>query len=190
MIYLPIALIGYFLLSIAILIDKAILDRDIPNPIVYTFYLGLLSFISLLLIPFGFSLPSGSALIFGFLSGVYFTCAWVFYYKALRIDEASKLSPISGTLNPIFTILLGFLLLGQTTTQNQLYAFLVLVLGMIILNFNQLFGQKIRGVHLGLAVGAAFFFAASAVFLKEAFLSSNFITGLVISRVSVGISVL
>lgn len=186
MTYLPIAVFGYLLDSIATLVDKAILDRDVPNPVVYTFYLGLLSFLVVVFIPLGFHIPSREVMFFSALSGLAFILAWLAFYSALRSDEASRVAPIVGTINPIFTLSVGWFLLSQRLSSNQIVAFAILVSGMAVLSSTAWFKDKIERKHLLEMTLAGFLFALSSIFLRQAFLGANFVTVLVASRVSVG----
>lgn len=190
MTYLPFAIAGYFLNSITMLVDKALINKSIPNPLVYTFYLGIMSQISLLLIPFGFYIPASGSIVYALLSGVCFVGAWVSFFHALKYDEATRVAPLVGTINPIFTLAIGFFFLSQTLSQDQLVAFGILVFGMATLSSRTWFTSKLALKHFALIITSGFLFAISSVFLREAFLSSNFVTGLIISRAGMGITCL
>lgn len=49
------------------------------------------------------------------LSGVATGLSWLFYFKALQFGDASKVAPID-KLSVVFTILLSFLILGETVS--------------------------------------------------------------------------
>lgn len=185
--YLVFAIIGYLLNATSTLVDKALIDRDIPNPFVYTFYLGILSLIALLAIPLGVSLANISAVIFAFLSGLGFALAWLAYYTALKVDEASRVAPLVGTINPIFALLIGLIFLSQGLTANQPLAFTLLIAGAIILSYSGVIKSKLERQNLIYMIVAGCLFGLSGVLLRQAFLDSNFVTGLVISRVGVGV---
>lgn len=49
------------------------------------------------------------------LSGIATGLSWLFYFKALQLGDASKVAPID-KLSVVFTILLSFLILGETVS--------------------------------------------------------------------------
>ncbi|MDD2511892.1 MAG: EamA family transporter [Proteiniphilum sp.] len=53
--------------------------------------------------------------IFLILSGIATGLSWLFYFKALQLGDASKVAPID-KLSVVFTILLSFLILGETVS--------------------------------------------------------------------------
>lgn len=55
---------------------------------------------------------SGHSLLFLILSGAATGLSWLFYFKALKIADASKVAPVD-KLSVVFTILLSFLILGE-----------------------------------------------------------------------------
>ena len=62
MTWLVAALSTYLILAIVFLVDKYLLTQRIPNPKVYSFYVGGLGVLALVLIPFvDFSVPEASS---------------------------------------------------------------------------------------------------------------------------------
>lgn len=181
--FLPISILAYALNGGSIVIDKILVSKKIGSPFVYTFYINLLALLGIFLLPFGveFSTP---ILIYSTLAGITGNLALLAFFQSLKEGEASVVGPTVGFLNPTFTLILGSLFLGQTITQNQLLAFIVLVSGGLILTF----GVWSKGLKLNqqfiMMLLAGLFFALSYLFLKEAFEVSNFISGLVISRLA------
>lgn len=180
--YLPLAIIGYIFIASAIMVDKLLVRKNIPNPFTYTFYLGILNVVVLFLAPLGFYIPSIQANIFAFLCAATFIVGSVLFYSALKFDETSRVAPIIGTLNPVFTLFIGFLF-AQTLTQNQLFAVLILIVGLCFLSTSSWWKSKLAREHLLYMVFAALFFALSTIFQREVFLRANFITGLIIVRI-------
>ena len=56
--WLFIAIIAHFLFALGFIIDKFLLSKTVLKPVAYAFYVGLLEIFVLLLIPFGFVVPS------------------------------------------------------------------------------------------------------------------------------------
>lgn len=180
--FLPISILAYALNAGAIIIDKILLTRALPNPAVYAFYISILGLLALVMLPFGFQWQ-GSILLPALLSGAASTLALLTFFKALKLGEASVAGPLVGALNPLFALVLGMLFFNQLVSSSQFLAMLVLLLGAGILTFNVWFKKIKTNQQLVMMVASGFFFALSYVFLKEVFATSNFITGLVLSRV-------
>lgn len=104
-----IVIIAYLLNAIAMIVDKALLKKSIPEPIVYTFYIGLLGLIFIpILMPFGFGVPSAYLIVISLLAGIFFIVALLIFFRALKGDDASQVIPVIGGLSPIIIMILAF----------------------------------------------------------------------------------
>lgn len=184
--FLPISILAYILNGGAILIDKILLKKSLPNPITYTFYVNALQLLVVLLIPFGFNPRWGEATTFATLSGIVSFFALYAFFRSLKENEASTVGPIVGMLNPLFALILGGLFLGQLLTKTQYLAFFILIVGALMLTFNLWFKNIQLEKKIAWMVAAGFLFGLSYVFLREAFLGSTFLNGLIISRATAG----
>lgn len=187
--YLPISFLAYLLNGGVIVVDKILLNTSYPNPWVYTFYINILSLIILVLVPFGFH-PTPQVLFPAFVSGLAATLAMLLFFKSLRTGEASISAPVVGALNPLFTFVLGAIFLNQILNPGQIAGFLIIILGAIILTFRLIYRHLRANNQLVLMVFAGFLYAVSYLFLKEVFNGTNFVTGLVLSRLFSGLPVL
>jgi uncharacterized membrane protein len=179
--FLPLALLAYILNALSTIIDKVLLKTSLPNPIAYTFYINLLGGITLLLIPFGVKI-SESILFFSLLSGLFGILALLFYFQALKGGQASVVSPVTGGLNPLFTFILGLIFLNYSLTGTQMAGLFTTFLGTAILTFNLWAGKLKLNSELFKIFLAGLFFALGYLTLKEVFIQSNLVTGLVLSR--------
>ena len=184
--FLPISILAYTLNGGAILIDKILLKKSLPNPITYTFYVNALQLLVLLLIPFGFSPRWGEATTLAVFSGIVIFLALYAFFRSLKENEASTVGPLVGMFNPLFALILGGIFLGQFLTKTQYLAFFILLVGALILTFNLWFKNLQLGKKLVWMMAAGFLFGLSYVFLREAFLGSTFLNGLIISRATAG----
>ena len=108
--WLSLAVLGQFLFAVSILIDRHIVVRaqHIGNPIVYAFYISVLSSFVIVLVPFGFvALPTGTVLLWSFLYAATFISAIFFLYSALKIARASDAAPVIGAISAISTLVLA-----------------------------------------------------------------------------------
>ncbi len=185
--FLLVSAVAYIFNAGALLVDKILLKKSFPNPIVYTFYVNILQLFVLLLIPFGFHFNLDSAAFWAIISGIVGVGALYAFFSSLRVNDASTVGPIVGVLNPLFALILGGLFLHQILTSTQYLAFFILLIGALVLTFN-LWGHTFKfGTKFIWMALAGFLFGLSYVLLREAFLHSSFINGLIFSRVAAGL---
>ncbi|TSC86381.1 MAG: Uncharacterized protein G01um10147_904 [Microgenomates group bacterium Gr01-1014_7] len=174
--YLPFAILAQFLNSIAVTVDKILLTKTIPDPLIYIFYFSLMNMSLLLGIPF-VKLPSTEVIMLASVS----TASWIIgaylMLRALKSGQVQRVIPVIGALTPIFLLILGF----QGLTQTQIKAIAILVAGLIFLTLENLKG-KINMKELFLEIFSSVFFALSYYFLSLSFLKTSFLTVLIWSR--------
>jgi len=186
-----IAIAAYFLTALNSVVDKYLLGRSIPHPVVYAFYVGLFSIFTVILTPFGFEWPGwvqfGSAL----FVGVVFLLALISFFTALRADEASRIVSIVGGVTPIFILILSEIIFGGALGHyHEYYALAFLVSGTVIISARR--NQKCSIFNLSkhqcaksteFALLSAFFFALFFVSAKFVFDNQEFISGFVWTRI-------
>lgn len=185
-----IVIVAHVFYAFIFVIDKHIISRSLPHPIVYSFYIGVLGFIILVLIPFGFSFPSLTQVVLILIAGAAQVAGWVFMYEALNKGEVSRIIPFIGSFIALFTLVLSTFLIGEHLSAEQLVAFVFLVLGSLILVvkrksllersfLGEIFRRK--GIFL-MALLASLLFAIFWVITKYIFLDTTFVTGLIWMR--------
>jgi drug/metabolite transporter (DMT)-like permease len=119
-------------------------------------------------------LTAGSLILVGFVFVLYFFP----YFKALNIEEASRVIPIFQAI-PIFTALLGFFILGEAFTFLQLVAAVLVIAGAFGISID-FAGRKValNKKVLGLMLLSSFVVAISSVLFKFFALKTNFFTSL------------
>lgn len=178
MVFLPFAIFAYFLNAVAVLTDKFLLSRSIPNPLLYVFNISFISLVVFVMVPFT-HFPSGEAFYFGSTSTLLWTLGAYFMFSALKIGQASRVIPVIGTLIPI--ILAGISAYSGEFSLNEIWAVLFLVLGLFFLITPYLKG-KVVSKEVALELVSALFFANSYVFLKWAYMNDDFLSVMVYSR--------
>jgi len=186
------ALLGYFLYSLVTISNKFLLrQRATTEPLVFTFWTCLLSFFTFGLAPFGLHWPGSSWLMFDILTGViYFFALWAFY-KALDINETSRVVSAFGGLVPIFVLVFSWWFLGEALGWSQLLAFIVLVAGGILISFEKHEGETreaLKGIKL--IIVTVLLHAIYFMMLKYLFESQNFVTGFIWSRLGLVVAAL
>lgn len=174
MLWLWISLLAYFLLAIVAILDKYLISGPIPLPKVYVFYIGILGMLSLLLIPFGFFLPSAEILFLALLSGALYIFALLGLIGGLRVFEPSRIVPAIGGILPVFTFLLLFMLPvgGKEPGVAEILAFALLILGTIFISLRK--DKMITFKSLRISAASALLFSLSFVLAKFVYLSIPF----------------
>ena len=178
--------IAYFFYAIVFVLDKYILSRPMPDPIVYAFWVCFLGIFILAAIPiFGFSAPSGQEVFWSLIAGISQAVGLILFYRALNKSEVTRLVPFVGAISAVFILILNSISINEFLGNNQIIAFVLLVLGSLVIGFRKK-GFFAKGV-LAPALISAFLFAVFWVITKYLFLGTDFISGLVWVRVSVAI---
>lgn len=195
-----IAIIAYLLNAIAMVIDKTLLKKEVPNPVVYVFYIALLGAILMLIIlPFGLAIPTAITLLVALISGLVFVWALLLMFQALKKDDATRVTSLVGGLTPIFVFIFAWYLLEESFTHQELWALILLISGslLIALDFEekglwpwlkkklglsqQIFLPRLRKI-IWLALPSAVLFAISSVTAKFVYQQTNFLNGFIWTR--------
>ena len=176
--YLPFAILSYLLNSIALTVDKFLLTKTIPDPLIYIFYFSVVSFLSFFALPFT-NLPTLPVFALASTSTLLWTLGAYLMFKALKLGQVQRVIPVIGTLTPLILL---FLASGtDPLTSYQQIAIILLILGLIFLTFAGWKG-KLSRLEIMLEVFSSLFFALSYYLLRLAFLQQDFLTVLVWSR--------
>ncbi|OGZ35407.1 MAG: hypothetical protein A3A94_00480 [Candidatus Portnoybacteria bacterium RIFCSPLOWO2_01_FULL_43_11] len=179
--WLIISIIAYLFLTITLIIERILLTKSIPHPLVYAFYVGFLSVFILVLAPFGLIVPGFWQILISLLTGLLYLFGLIVFYQAIRQYEVSRVVPMVGSLEPIFTLVLSFVFLDERLSFWQITAFFVLVIGGIFISLEKgAIGYLVRS--WGLVLLAAFIFGLFYVLSKYIYLNQPFISGLIWGR--------
>jgi drug/metabolite transporter (DMT)-like permease len=184
MIWLYIIIIAYLLFALANVGDKFVISKFKTQAIVYAFYVGAMGVVTLVLIPFGVIWPDLNQFVSSMIGGVSFVFALYFMYLAINAGETTRAITIIGSTSPIFTFLLSFLVLKERLSSNQLIAFIILILAIIVISWQfEKSQQKMAKKQLMFALLAGLIFAISYVSAKYVYIYQPFISGFVWIRV-------
>lgn len=167
--HLPFTITAYFFNALAVLVNKFLLQRTIPDPLIYIFYISAVSLILILALPFT-KIPTLEVFNLASASTLLWTAGAYFMFKALKLGQVSRVIPIIGTLIPL--ILLGVASETSAISINQAWAVLVLIVGMIFLTMTDLQG-RLGKQEIILEILSALSFAFSYVVLRQAYLSAS-----------------
>jgi drug/metabolite transporter (DMT)-like permease len=179
--WIIIAIISYLLFAINGVADKFLLTKAVGNPAVYAFYVGISSVFVLALSPFGLQVIPLPLILLSLASGAAFVCALYFFYSAIKETSISRILPIEGGLVPLFTLIFAYVAGLESLTHVQLAAFGLLVAGSVLVDFKKTEKGWVP-LHWHNALIAAFFFALSFILTKYVYNETNFISGLIWTR--------
>jgi len=187
--WILIAIAAYLLFAINGVGDKFLLTRAVRDPGVYAFYNGIPNFIVLLLFPFGLRMLSPDNLIIALVAGMVFIFGLYYLYSAEQEASVSRVLPIEGGLVPVFTLSIVLFTGIERFSSNQIFAFVFLVSGAILISLKKdKKGWQPKALWHGAI--AAMFFAISFVLTKYIYTQTNFISGLIWTRIGAGIAAL
>jgi drug/metabolite transporter (DMT)-like permease len=128
MFWIILGLSSHFFWGLANVGDKYIVGNKIKNPYVFLIWLNMIGILSVVIIPFidfqWYLKGNQFAQLFG-ASALYFFGGFP-YIKAVQIEEITRVNIWWGFI-PIFSLLFGWLLFGETLSANQMIAFIILV---------------------------------------------------------------
>jgi len=133
------AILGYALYASVNYVDKFVLQKYEIEPAVISIYTGFSALIaSLLILLFtGFHLLTFQSASVIIISGILTQFYLLPYFKALTLDEASRVVPLF-EMTPIIVLLLGFLFLGEALSLKQYIGAFLIVSSSILLTVEQL----------------------------------------------------
>ncbi len=180
--YIIVALLAYLGFAIAGIGDKFILSKTIKHPTSYAFFIGIFSPLYFIIAPFGLRTLPFAELLIALAGGACFIYALVFYYRAINQVGASKAVTMVGGIEPIFVLVLAFFIANERLQPIQLGAFLMMIAGTVLISLEKSEGKwSIK--KLSNAIIAALFFAIAFALYKYVYNSTNFVSGLVWTRI-------
>ncbi len=190
---------GHFFNFGAFVVDKYLLSKEAPEPLLYAVIIGIGGLLAFLLYPFGVYMLPLEEFLLSLFSGASFVVALIFFFSSLKNSEASRVVTLVGATQPLLIFFLARWWLGEQLLPHQFIAFVLLVIGGTIMSWKS---HGSRG-HSCLpdrqarttptrnwiisALLAALFFSLSFVVVKGVFTETNFLSGLVWSRLGGGI---
>ena len=178
--WLLITILAYFFLAVVSLFDRYFLIGSIPNPRVYTFYVGIVwFFLCFIFIPFGISFPTIDIIVLGLSVGLIRIFAILFLAKSLFREEVSRVVPAIGGFLPIFSFLLFFIFFPESGLLNllQIAAFILLVCGSALISIKKFDKGFLNFKDLRYPILSAFLFALNFFLIKNLFLRVSFLDG-------------
>ena len=162
-------------MGVSAVFDKWLLKKNFFDPLVYTFWFAVSGYLAVVLMPFGFVILPIKTILIAFASAVIFVFAMYFLFLALSKGEASKIYPLVGGFSPIFTLIVGYMLLDIIIGAGDIIGFILLILGAFVLFFIEE-KELVWSVFL-LVLASSVMFGISHILSKIVFQSGQFIAG-------------
>jgi len=133
--WIIVAFLAYFLLAIANLGDKFLVDNILKSSKAYAFVVCFMGLIAFVVAPWFLEWPGFSSFIFNLVNGAIFTLALWTLYEGLKKGEASKILVIIGGLTPVFSFIFSYFIFHEVFTITQLIGVLIILLGVSLIIF-------------------------------------------------------
>ncbi len=178
--WLLFVIVGQFLNAAVVLIDRFIVTKGVVSkPIVYTFYVGLLSIFALVALPFGVTLPTTTTIFLSLGIAVSFIISIFMLYESLRTSNPSEVVPVVGGIAALSAFVSSTLIFKIALPGHFLIGFVILVMGMLLISH-----FKFTKHSFFFLSGAGVFFGLSTVLTKLLLTNDTFINGFFWSRIA------
>jgi drug/metabolite transporter (DMT)-like permease len=181
--WLIVTIFAYFFFALSSLGDKLVLAGP-PKASTYTFYVGLLSVLVVVLIPFAnLNIPKSETIFWIVLTSVVHLIGIYMMFLAVEKFEVSKVITTIGATQPVFIFGLTWIFFGaQEMNAINMLAFALLLLGSIIISLESR-REKLNG-YLKIVLISSVMFSLDYVFQKKLFLDQTFLQGLIWMRLT------
>lgn len=180
MTWLYLVILAQLISAFVVMIDKYLVTKVIRKPMVYTFYVGALSSVVLLLLPFGgIHLPNQSVVLIASAVAAAYILSILCLYRSLTTADASDIAPVMGAVTAISTFVFDYFILKTKLPINFFLGFPFLILGTFLMSRFRIEKKSTLFVVL-----AGTFFGLSAVMIKMIFIRTDFLNGFFWSRIA------
>ncbi len=178
--WIVLAIAAQLLSAVVVFVDRFVLTqkKGMDSPLVYAFYVSLLSGIVLVLLPFGVvSIPDSLVLQLSLASAASFITSLLLLYSALRAGHASDVMPVVAAFSALSSFVLASVWLKE-----QLPTLFVFSVGFFILGTFLISRFRFTKRQFILVVVAGLLFGLTAFLIKLMFEHTTFWDGFFWSR--------
>lgn len=129
-------IIATFLWSFVNIVDKYALGKWFKNlyiPIIILEILGIIAAVIIYLFH-GFAELSVFSIFIALIAGIFHFLCYVFYFKAVKLEEISRVVPLFH-FTPVFVLIFGTFLLGEIFTPIKYFGIFLILIGAVGLSF-------------------------------------------------------
>jgi uncharacterized membrane protein len=173
-------ILGQILNASTVLIDKYIVTKtSISRPGVYAFYVGMISGVVLVLLPFGIvHMPDSYTILLSLDIGFVFIASILFLYRALKHANATDVVAWLTAVSALTTFAFNSLFLHEKLPSSFPYAMVLLIIGILLVGHFRFYARSFIQVVL-----SGTLFGLSVVLIKILFSTVSFVDGFFWSRI-------
>lgn len=177
---LGLAIVGQLLNAGTVLIDKHIVtNTSVTRPGVYVFYVGLMSGVVILLLPFGIvGFPDLYTILLSLDIGFVFIGSILFLYRALKHANATDVIAWLTAFSAITTFIFSALFLSEKLPHSFFFAMVFFVIGILLVGHFRFYARSFIQV-----IGSGILFGLSVVLMKMLFIHAPFVDAFFWSRI-------
>jgi len=172
--------------------DKFLIEKRVRDPIILAIIGGFLScVVGFVILMFrGFPGIPTNQLIYLLVAGVLFELALIPWYKALSLEDASRVGPLFQVI-PVLVLAMSYLFLGERLVLGQLLGFLFILIGGYLLSVKK-FGSGVFEIRRALwwSLLSSLLFAIPFILFKFVSLEQGFWDSLAYEFIGGGIGAL
>ena len=152
--------------TIVNLIDKYNLDKYVQNPMICVIFIGFLGLIAAMIVSqfTEILVPSAEILILSLSCGIFYVFTSLFYFKAIMVEEVSRVIPLYA-ITPIFVLILATVFLGETFTVQKYLGIFIIVIGSLLISLRKDVKFRLSGAF-GLMILGTLTWAIYNIILK------------------------
>ena len=182
MTWLLVLAVAYLLIAVGSLVDKLLFQKSISRPSAYTFVVGLLGAVGVVIAPWGFTWPGTGGALLALLSGATFIAGAYWLFRTLKRNDASVTFPLIGGMTAIATYALSYVALGQRLGSARTVGIGLLIIGLVLVAWPR--KGRIRISLLATSALAGVLYGISYTSLDSLYGAHGFVTGFVLVRVT------
>lgn len=159
-------LASHFSWAIENVYTKVVIGSKVKNPYVFLILIMVLSVVALPFVPYRYIfIPTIPVMGWLLLASALYTLGTLPYIKAMKIEEVTRLNILWNTI-PIFTLILGWLLIGDKISGRELVAMLFLISGAVVASLKNEASSFKLSKAFWLMIVACILYSAYAVVIR------------------------
>src|SRR3989344_7164103 len=137
-------LVGQLFNAFIVLVDKHIVTQTaVKRPVVYAFYVGIISGVVMFLLPFGVvNIPSFEILALSALIGIVFIISIILLFSALKSANATDVVAWLAAISTLTTFIGGYFFLDEDLPASFPYALILFLVGMILVGHFRFYARS------------------------------------------------
>ena len=138
MLWVYFTLLAIFTWSIVNVIDKHIITEHIRQPRIAIVFLATMGFAAALMVPLAMPVvvPSLLILSLSLVAGILYVVSNLFYFKALFVEEVSRVLPLY-SITPIFVLILSTIFLAEVFTPVKYIGIVLIIAGSVLISLKK-----------------------------------------------------